>query len=45
MLAEINVPIATRPDGRPAAFDDLILVDVRRVSDGSLQPTIALRVA
>ena len=41
-LEEINKPL-TSPGGRPVAFEDLILVDVRRVSRGSLQPTLAVR--
>ncbi|KAM5543995.1 hypothetical protein V8D89_002612 [Ganoderma adspersum] len=44
-LAQIDKPIARRANGRPVALEDLILVDVRRVSDGTLQPTIALRSA
>ena len=42
-LAQINMPIARSADGRAVSIEDLILVDVRRVSDGTLQPTIAVR--
>ncbi|KAM5543991.1 hypothetical protein V8D89_002608 [Ganoderma adspersum] len=41
-LRRIGQPL-TGPNGRPVAFEDLILVDVRRVSHGSVQPTIAVR--
>ncbi|KAI1788327.1 hypothetical protein LXA43DRAFT_1097429 [Ganoderma leucocontextum] len=41
-LAAIGRPL-TLPSGRRVAFDDLFLVDIRRVSRGSLQPTLAVR--
>ncbi|KAI1784435.1 hypothetical protein LXA43DRAFT_1066756 [Ganoderma leucocontextum] len=41
-LQRINRPL-TSPSGRPVAFEELVLVDVRRVSRGTLQPTIAVR--
>ncbi|PIL26950.1 hypothetical protein GSI_10088 [Ganoderma sinense ZZ0214-1] len=42
-LRQINVHIARGANGLPVGVQDLILVDVKRVSDGSLQPTIAVR--
>ncbi|PIL26949.1 hypothetical protein GSI_10087 [Ganoderma sinense ZZ0214-1] len=35
--------VAREVSGRPVAFEDLLLIDVQRVSRGSLQPTIAVR--
>ncbi|PIL32710.1 hypothetical protein GSI_04825 [Ganoderma sinense ZZ0214-1] len=43
-LDEVGRPLRS-PSGRRLAFEDVILVDVRRVSQGSLQPTLATRIA
>ncbi|KAI1792335.1 hypothetical protein LXA43DRAFT_1093860 [Ganoderma leucocontextum] len=43
-LEEINRPL-TLTNGRRVEFEDLVLVDIRRVSRGSLQPTLAVAVS
>ncbi|PIL33815.1 hypothetical protein GSI_04440 [Ganoderma sinense ZZ0214-1] len=41
-LEEIHKPLAL-PGGRQVAFEELVLVDIQRMSHGSLQPTLAVR--
>ena len=41
-LDEIGKPL-TSSSGRRVAFEEIILVDIRRMSHGSLQPTLAVR--
>ncbi|KAM5544953.1 hypothetical protein V8D89_001064 [Ganoderma adspersum] len=41
-LDEIGKPL-TLPSGRKVTFEEIILVDIRRMSHGSLQPTLAVR--
>ncbi|KAM5544957.1 hypothetical protein V8D89_001068 [Ganoderma adspersum] len=41
-LEESGWPL-TLPNGRRVAFEDIYLIDIKRVSRGSLQPTLAVR--
>ena len=41
-LDEIGKPL-TSSSGRRVTFEEIILVDIRRMSHGSLQPTLAVR--